>query len=300
MIPAIETTGLTKRFRSRVALHECSLAIPRGAVTALVGRNGAGKTTLMHLAVGLVRPTAGRIAVEGWDPVRDSSEVLRRVGFVAHDHPMYRRFTVEEMLRLGRHLNQAWDDAVAKARLHAYDVPLSQRCGTLSGGQRAQLALALALGKQPEILLLDEPSATLDPLARHEFLASLMEAVATDGLTVLFSTHDIRDLDLTCDHLVLLADGRLQLSASIQDVLDSHRILLGPVEALAALQARAGVIWSTTAGRTARAVARIGENPVPPEWEVRQPSLEDIVLAYLRNPGAAALPGARLLAEASR
>ena len=171
-------TALGKRYGSRWALQDCSLELEPGSVTALVGPNGAGKTTLLQLAVGLGRPSAGTVRVLGHDPLREAGAVLPRIGFVAQDHPLYRGFSVAETLRLGRKLNPSWDDELARDRIEQLGVSPRQKVGKLSGGQQAQVALTLALAKRPELLLLDEPVASLDPLARREFLQSVMEAVA--------------------------------------------------------------------------------------------------------------------------
>src|SRR6185437_4255220 len=216
---ALHTAELAKRYGSTWALRHCSLAIPEGRVAALVGPNGAGKTTLLQLAVGISQPTHGRVEVFGWSPHEQPLLVLSRVGFVAQDHPLYKGFTVSEMLRLGRKLNPRWDDQIAVERLDRIEIPLSQRVGKLSGGQQAQVALALALAKRPELLLLDEPVAALDPLARVEFLQSLMDAVAAGGLTVLLSSHILADLERVCDYLVILSSARVRLAGDIEQLI---------------------------------------------------------------------------------
>jgi ABC-2 type transport system ATP-binding protein len=199
---AISTQGLGKRSGSKWALQDCTIEVPEGSVTALVGPNGAGKTTLLQLAVGLTRPSAGDVTVLGLSP-RDPA-LLARVGFVGQEHPLHRGFTVAETLKLGRKLNPGWDDALAHERVQRLDLPLDCTVGRLSGGQRAQVALTVAVAKRPELLLLDEPVASLDPLARREFLNSLMEAVSETGLTVILSSHIVAELERVCDHLVIL------------------------------------------------------------------------------------------------
>ena len=213
----VETEGLGKRYGSQWALRDCTLQIPAGTVTALIGPNGAGKSTLLQLAVGLSRPTAGAVRVVGGDPRRDASSVLPRVGFLAQEHPLYKGFTVAETLRLGRSLNPGWDQSLAVARIRALGLSLEKTVGRLSGGQQAQVALTLALAKRPELLLLDEPVASLDPLARREFLESVMEAVAETGMTVVLSSHIVADLERVCDQLVILATARVQLAGPIED-----------------------------------------------------------------------------------
>jgi ABC-2 type transport system ATP-binding protein len=227
-IPAFQTQALGKRYGSHWALRECSLVIPPGSVTALVGPNGAGKTTLLHLAIGLIEPSAGEVRVLGWSAWEQPELVLPRVGFVAQDHPLYRGFRLAEMLRLGRELNPHWDEELARERLARLGIPLEQKIGRLSGGQQAQVALTLALAKRPELLVLDEPIASLDPLARREFLQSVMEAVAEGGLTVVLSSHLVAELERVCDHVVILAGGGVRLAGSIEQIVGSHRLLTGP------------------------------------------------------------------------
>jgi len=211
---AIETTALTKRYGSTWALRDCSLALPAERIAALVGPNGAGKTTLLHLAVGLLEPTAGSIRTLGASP-RERADILARVGFVAQDAPLYAGFTVRDTLEFGRHLNPRWDDDLAIERMRRHDIDLRQRVGTLSGGQRAQVALTLAVAKRPELLVLDEPLASLDPLARREFMASLMEATAESDLTVLLSSHLVTDMERICDYLIVLSQSRVQVLGEV-------------------------------------------------------------------------------------
>ena len=187
-------------------------------MAALVGPNGAGKTTLLHLSMGLLEPTAGSVQIFGLSPTAQAGEALPRLGFVAQDHPLYKGFTVEELLTLGRKLNPRWDDALARARMQKLGIPLNRRAGKLSGGQQAQVALVLALAKRPDLLLLDEPLASLDPLARREFLRTLMDAVAETGLTVLLSSHIIGDLERVCDYLVILSASQVQLAGDMQEI----------------------------------------------------------------------------------
>jgi ABC-2 type transport system ATP-binding protein len=228
MSNALETIGLGKRYRQSWALQDCTLALPAGKVTALVGPNGAGKTTLLHLSTGLLEPTAGSVEVFGFSPSKQPAQALLRLGFVAQDHPLYRGFTVEELLMLGQKLNPRWDDHLARVRMQKLGIPLNQRAGKLSGGQQAQVALVLALAKRPDLLCLDEPLASLDPLARREFLRTLMDAVVETGMTVLLSSHIIGELERVCDHLVLLSAAHVQLADDIQTLVKGHKRLIGP------------------------------------------------------------------------
>jgi ABC-2 type transport system ATP-binding protein len=278
---ALETHGLGKRYGARWALRDCSLAVPEGSVTALVGPNGAGKTTLLHLAVGLAPPSAGDARILGWSAREQPELVLPRIGFVAQEHPLYRGFTIAEMLKLGRKLNPRWDDALAHERIARLALSLKQRAGTLSGGQQAQVALTLALAKRPELLVLDEPMASLDPIARREFLGALMEAVAEGGLTVILSSHIIADLERVCDHLVVLAGGAVQLAGPLEDVVSEHRLLTGPrgdADEVARVHA---VIEERHSERQTTLLVRANGHVYDARWEVRRVGLEDIVLGYL-------------------
>jgi len=279
--PALQTTSLGKRYGSAWALHDCDLSIPPGSVTALVGPNGAGKTTLLQLAVGLIAPTTGTIAVLGHDPRTDPLDVLPRVGFVAQDHPLPRRFTIGETLRLGRELNPSWDGAVAERRIEQLGLRRRQRVGTLSGGQQAQVALTLALAKRPQVLLLDEPVASLDPLARREFLSGVLEAVTETGITVVLSSHIVADLERVCDHLIILAAGRTQLVGPIEDILASHRLLTGPRADAAGVARVHQVIRESHTERQTTLLVRANGHVYDAEWELHEVDLEEIVLAYL-------------------
>jgi ABC-2 type transport system ATP-binding protein len=281
MSAALETVGLGKCYGSFWALEDCSLEIAAGSVTALVGPNGAGKTTLLHLAVGLSEPSAGDVRVLGSSPQQDAAEVLPRIGFVAQEHPLYRGLTVAETLRLGRELNPSWDDDAARARIDAQGLPLRKKVGALSGGQRAQVALTLALAKQPELLLLDEPVASLDPLARREFLQSVMEAVAETGMTVVLSSHLVADLERVCDHLVILAGGRTQLVGPIDEILASHRLLTGPRDDAAQLARSHEVVRQSHTERQTTLLVRANGHVYDASWELHDLDLEEIVLAYL-------------------
>jgi ABC-2 type transport system ATP-binding protein len=283
---AVETDALGKRYGSLWALRGCTLAIPAGSVAALVGPNGAGKTTLLHVVIGLTEPSEGETRVLGWSPREQPGLVLPRVGFVAQDHPLYRGFRLEEMLRLGRKLNPRWDDALATSRLAKLGIPLGQKVGKLSGGQQAQIALTLALAKRPELLVLDEPVAALDPLARREFLQSLMEAVAEGGLTVVLSSHIVAELERVCDYLVILAAGGVQLAGPIDDILGSHRLLSGPRRSSAAVARVHSVIQERHTERQSTLLIRTNGHVADSSWRIDEVGLEEIVLAYLDQPHA--------------
>jgi ABC-2 type transport system ATP-binding protein len=288
----IEASGLGKRYGSSWALRECTLAIPDGHVVALVGPNGAGKTTLLNLAVGLTAPTAGTVAVLGSTPP-GSLAALDGIAFVAQDTPLYKNLSVADMLHLTRNLNRHFDQLYAEGRLGELAIPLTRKAGKLSGGQQAQLALTLALGRHPRLLVLDEPMSSLDPLARHDFMATVMTAVADDGLSVVLSSHVLAELERVADYLVLLSLGSVQVAGEVDDLLACHRVLTGPAveadryaEQLHLVHARRAEaqahLLTRTSGRT---------DPVPPGWEAHPVSLEELTLAYLREPGATSLPG---------
>jgi ABC-2 type transport system ATP-binding protein len=278
--PVLRAIGLGKRYGPKWALQDCSFSVPRGRVTALVGPNGAGKTTLLRLLVGLASPTAGKAEVLGRRP--DQSEnFLSSVGYLAQDVPLYSRLTAEDHLRIGAHLNQLWDGPGARERLERLRIPMDRPVAELSGGQRAQVGLGLTLAKCPEVLLLDEPVAALDPLARREFLSSLTEAVAEGNLSVILSSHLLHDLERVCDHVILLADSRTQLCADIEGVLDSHRMLVGPRRSGSDTERSIHVIKATHTANQSRFVARLDGPVLDPSWEISEVGLEDVILAYM-------------------
>ena len=276
---AISTQGLGRRYGSKWALQDCTIEVPEGSVTALVGPNGAGKTTLLQLAVGLTRPSAGDVTVLGLSP-RDPA-LLARVGFVGQEHPLHRGFTVAETLKLGHKLNPGWDDALAHERVQRLELPLDRTVGRLSGGQRAQVALTVALAKQPELLLLDEPVASLDPLARREFLNGLMEAVSETGLTVVLSSHIVAELERVCDHLVILAQARAELAGPIDEIVAGHRLLTGPRTEATAVARMHDVIRERHTERQTTLLVRADGHVYDADWELHEVDLEEIVLAYL-------------------
>jgi len=281
MSNALEANKLSKRYGRTWALQDCTLSLPAGRVAALVGPNGAGKTTLLHLAVGLLEPTVGEVQIFGLSPLRQPGEALPRLGFVAQDTPLYKGFTVAELLTLGRKLNPRWDDALARARIEKLGIPLDRRAGKLSGGQQAQVALVLALAKRPDLLLLDEPLASLDPLARREFLRTLMDAEAESGLTVLLSSHIIGDLERVCDYLIILSASHVQLAGDMQEIQQTHKRLIGPRQDEAAVASVHTVIEASHTQRQTTLLVRANGPLFDPSWEVQDVSMEDIVLAYL-------------------
>jgi ABC-2 type transport system ATP-binding protein len=278
---ALETHRLGRRYGSQWALQGCTLEIPRGSVTALVGPNGAGKTTLLRLAVGLTRPTEGSVRVLGLDPQADAADALPRVGFLAQEHPLYAGFTVAEMLRVGGELNPGWDDETAHDRIRDLGLPLGKKVRSLSGGQRAQVALTVALAKRPELLLLDEPVASLDPLARREFLQSVLAAVAERDMTVVLSSHILADLERVCDHLVILAAGRTQLAGRIEEIVASHRLLTGPRDEAEDVARMHEVVRESHVERQTTLLVRANGHVYDSHWTVHELDLEEIVLAYL-------------------
>jgi ABC-2 type transport system ATP-binding protein len=296
--PALRLTGVGKRYgRGAWALRDCSLELPSGAVIALVGANGAGKSTLLQLVVGLLRPTEGAVSVFGRPLRMDQPAGLAEVGFVAQDHPLYRGFTVRDMLRFGQSLNARFDRAGAERRLEELGIPLGSRAGKLSGGQQAQVALTLALAKRPRLLVLDEPVASLDPLARRAFMAALVAAVADEDLTVLLSSHVVAELERVCDHLVLLRRGRVCLAGDIEELLGEHRMLTGPRHEPA--DGIDGLVAATHGARHSNLLVRRPANlPTHPRWEAHPVGLEELVVAYLETDEAGRPAPAREVAPA--
>jgi ABC-2 type transport system ATP-binding protein len=278
----LETSELTKRYGKTEALRGCDLSLAGGKVTGLVGPNGAGKTTLLQIAVGLHRPTSGRIRVLGLDPSRDGVALLSRVGFVAQDRPLHQGFTVAETLEIGRRLNPKWDHVYALARVKHFALPLDRRIRSLSTGQRAQVALTLALGKHPEVLLLDEPVANLDPVARLELLEELMGVVAEDGPSVILSSNVLADVERVCEHVVILVDGRVRISGDAEELVRSHVLVSGPRRAANDATENGEVIEIRHAERQTTRLLRGSAAPSDDGTEVRPATLEEIVVGYLR------------------
>jgi ABC-2 type transport system ATP-binding protein len=277
---ALEARGLGKQYGRRWALTDCTLEIPEGRVVGLVGPNGAGKSTLLNLAVGLLAPTTGHIAVLGGAPA-DGPAQLAQVGFVAQDTPLFAGLSVDDHLRFGAHANPGWDADFAARRVVRIGLDPDQKAGKLSGGQRAQLALTLAIAKRPRLLILDEPVASLDPLARREFLQDLMEAVSDHEVSVILSSHLVSDLERVCDYLVVLASSRVQVASDVDALLASHHRLIGPRRDLAQMPAGQDVIEASHTDRQSTLIVRTNGPVLDPVWMVEQLSLEDVVLAYM-------------------
>ena len=280
MSAVIAASGLGKQYQRAWALRDCTLAIPEGHVVGLVGPNGAGKTTLLRLATGMLTPTRGTITVLGQRPAAGPAQ-LARVGFVAQDTAVYARLTVADHLRLGAWLNPGWDDNLARQRIRRLALDPKQRAGSLSGGERAQLALTLAMAKRPEVLILDEPVASLDPLARREFLQGLMEAVAEQRLSIVLSSHLVADLERVCDYLVVLVASKVRVAGEVSDLLASHHRLSGPRRSSGTLPAGQEVITESHTDKQSSLLVRTDGPVLDPAWTVKPVSMEDLVLAYM-------------------
>jgi ABC-2 type transport system ATP-binding protein len=278
--PVIAARGLGHRYGRRWALRDCDLAIPAGRVVGLVGPNGAGKTTFLHMVVGLLAPSEGTITVLGGAPAADAA-ALARVGFVAQETPTYAGLTIADHLRLGAWTNPSWDARLAEERIERLGLDPRQRAGKLSGGQRSQLALTLAVAKRPQLLVLDEPVARLDPLARREFLQGLMEVVAEHGVSVVLSSHLVADLERVCDHLVVLVGSRVQVAGEIEALLASHHRLSGPPRKATSLPPGVHVIGKSHTERQSTFVVRADGPLLDPSLPAEPLDLEDLVLAYM-------------------
>ncbi len=294
----IETSDLGKCYGHTWALRECTLAVPAGHLTALVGPNGAGKTTLMNMCVGLAVPTVGTATVLGDQPA-GSPVALDGIAFVAQDAPVYPNLSAGDMLHLTRNLNRRFDRSYAQARLAELGIPLKKKAAKLSGGQRAQLALTLALARRPRLLILDEPLAMLDPLARQDFMATVMTAMTDDGVSVVLSSHALAEVERVADYLIVLSRGRLRVAGEVDGVLASHRVLTGPAAEADECAQQFRVIQARRAAAQAHLLVRTSEtdpdlDQVPPGWEAHPVTLEELVMAYLRAPGDTELPGPSL------
>jgi ABC-2 type transport system ATP-binding protein len=287
---AVEARDVGRRFSNVWALRECSFRLPANRIIALVGANGAGKSTLMSIIAGTLAATSGSLLVHGRPVVKGSSttgggSAGSRVAILAQDKPLYRDFRVTDMLRFGRSTNRVWDQRRALSWLQRFDIPLGRRCGRLSGGQRAQVALAVALGSRPAVLLLDEPLANLDPVARTEVTGELMAEAADGDMTVMHSTHIIAELSGVGDHLLLLDAGRPVLTGDVEELLDSHVRLTGP---RADQPPGPGTI--VQAQHTDRQSTFVLRQPAPPAahtvvapgWTAQPITLDELILTYLK------------------
>ena len=298
MTAVLESQGLGKRYRRRWALTDCTLSIPAGRVTGLVGPNGAGKTTLLHMATGMLAPTTGTITVLGGQP-GSGPDQLAKVGFVAQEAPTYAGLSVADHLKLGARMNPGWDAVMAQDRITRLGLDPAQKAGKLSGGQRAQLALTLAIAKKPQLLMLDEPIASLDPLARREFLQVLMEFTAEQEVSVVMSSHLVADLERVCDYLIVLMASKVRLTGPVDELVATHYRLTGPRCDPAALPPGWDVIEASHTDRQSTLLVRTDHPVMDPAWTVDQVDLEDLVLAYMAQaPGSA--PGYRRAQEAQR
>lgn len=273
------TEGLGKRFGRRWALRDCTMELPRGRIAALVGPNAAGKTTLLKLATGLIAPTEGTIAALGLTPGSHGTPV--GLSFMAQEKPLYRTFRVAEMLRAGAVLNTGarWDAAYAQRLVDDAGIASDARISTLSGGQRSRVALALALGRRPDLLLVDEPLADLDPLARRQVMSTLLAEVVETGMTVLMASHVIAELEGVCDHLLLMRGGRVELAGDIDDLLADHHLVTGLVDG----PVPGRIVHERRSGRQLTALVR-GPVDGAAASVVQQPTLEELVLGHLEKP----------------
>ncbi len=289
--PALRTAGLGRRYGHVWGLRDCTLTVPAGAVAGLVGPNGAGKTTLLQMIIGLLQPTEGQLEVFGDTSRANSAEALARVGYVAQDHPLYRDFSVADMFHLGRAMNPSWDQGVATARMDALGIPLKRKIKGLSGGQQAQVSLAMALAKRAPLLALDEPVSSLDPIARLDFMREVMAAAADTGVTVVIASHVVSELERLCDWLIVLTGGRMQLAGPVDDLLAAHRLLTVP-RATRDAELPGSPIHRTDSDRHSTVLVRTDPARLAaqerPGWGVEPVGFEQLVLAYLQRPAGAA------------
>ena len=288
---ALRTTGLSKRYGHVWGLRDCTLTVPAGAIVGLVGPNGAGKTTLLEMVIGLLKPTEGQIEVFGHTTQANTAQTLARVGYVAQNHPLYPEFSVADMFHFGQAMNPSWDMGMARARMEALDIPLKRKVKNLSGGQQAQVSLAMALAKRAPLLVLDEPVASLDPVARLEFMREVMAQVAGGGPTVIIASHVVSELERFCDFLVVLAHGHVQLAGPVDDLLEEHQLLtvprLTPDADLpgTAIHRADSDRHSSVLLRTSPAAPAAQAHP---DWQTETVGFEELVMAYLQRPAKGA------------
>ena len=276
--PALSTIDLGRRYRSKWALRDCTLEVTSSSITGLVGPNGAGKSTLLRLAAGLSRPDAGAVSVYGRPVNPNGTDHLANIGYLDQVRPLYPGFKVSELLTLGGKVNLHWDDDLARRWLRDLGIPLNVRVRTLSVGQQVLVALSLCMAKRPLLLLLDEPTASLDPLARQRLFQALLSHTAEHGTTILLTSHVLSELEPICDHLVLLSRAHVKLATSVDALIADHRVVIGPP--LEPLPPGVAVIGGQPAARQTSVLVR-GEPKLGPPWQIAQPNLDEIVLAYL-------------------
>jgi ABC-2 type transport system ATP-binding protein len=289
--PALRTVGLSKRYGRVWGLRDCTLTVPAGAIVGLVGPNGAGKTTLLEMVIGLLKPTEGQIEVFGHTADANAAESLARVGYLAQNHPLYPDFSVADMFHLGQAMNPNWDADMARARMEALDIPLNRKVKTLSGGQHAQVSLAMALAKRAPLLVLDEPVASLDPVARLEFMREVMAQAADGGPTVIIASHVVSELERFCDFLVVLAHGHVQLAGPVDGLLGEHRLLTVPRMTPDA-DLPGTPIHRADSDRHSSVMLRTSPATLTaqthPDWQTESVGFEELVLAYLQRPAKGA------------
>jgi ABC-2 type transport system ATP-binding protein len=286
-VPALRTERLGRRYGKAWGLRDCTFELPAGAVAALVGPNGAGKTTLLEMIIGLLEPTEGQVSVFGQASLADTAATLARVGYVAQDHPLYRDFTVADMLRLGRAMNPGWDQQLATSRMNALGIPLNRKVRRLSGGQQAQISLTMALAKRAPLVVLDEPVSSLDPVARVEFMRDVTAAVADSGLTFVISSHVVAELERFCDWLIVLSRGHMQLAGPANDLLATHRLLTVP-RSTPDTELPGTTIQRTDSDRNSAVLVRADPALLAaqqrPGWQADPVGFEQLVMAYLQRP----------------
>jgi ABC-2 type transport system ATP-binding protein len=289
--PALRTDQLGRRYGRVWGLRDCTLDVPAGAIVGLVGPNGAGKTTLLEMIIGLLEPTEGELSVFGETSHSPMAARLARVSYVAQDHPLYRDFSVADMFHLGRSMNPRWDQRLAQARMDALDIPLKRKVKGLSGGQRAQVSLTMALAKRAPLLVLDEPVSSLDPVARLEFMREVMAAAAEGGLTVLIASHVVSELERLCDWLIVLTGGLVQLAGPTDDLIDAHQILTVP-RATPDAELPGLIIHRTDSDRHSTVLVRADPGQLAarqhPGWQADPVGFEQLIMAYLQRPSARA------------
>ena len=291
-VPALRTDRLGHRYGRVWGLRDCTLEVPAGAIAGLVGPNGAGKTTLLEMIIGLLEPTEGQVSVFGESSHAPAAARLARVGYVAQDHPLYRDFSVADMFHLGRAMNPSWDQRLALTRMDALGIPLKRKVKGLSGGQRAQVSLTMALAKRAPLLVLDEPVSSLDPVARLEFMQEVMASAADTGLTVIIASHVVSELERLCDWLIVLTAGRVQIAGPADDLIAAHRLLTVP-RATPDAELPGLRIHRTDSDRHSTVLVRADPARVAaqlrPGWQAEPVGFEQLVMAYLQRPPGTAI-----------